>query len=79
MAAEQPAIVWWRHIDMPGATAEHAIVGPYTLIAFEFAATARSRWLCGREILLTNKRQLAHADSASLEDAKREAEAALHG
>lgn len=79
MAGQQPAIIWQRHIDMAGAAAEHAIVGPYTLIAFEFAATYRSRRQCGWEIVLPNKQQLAHGDSASLEDAKREAEAALRG
>jgi hypothetical protein len=77
MAVERPTITWQRHIDMAGAAAEHAIVGPYTLIACEFAATARSRRQCGWEIILSNKRQLAHGDSATLEDAKREAEAAL--
>jgi len=78
VVAGQPAIIWQRHIDMPGAIAEHAIVGPYTPIAFELAATSRSRRVCGWEILLTNKRQLAHGDSVSLEDAKREVDAALH-
>jgi hypothetical protein len=77
MAAQQPAIVWQRHINMAGGAAEHAVVGPYTLIAFEFAATLRSRRQCGWEIILSNKRQLAHGDSATLEDAKRGAEAAL--
>jgi hypothetical protein len=77
MAGQQPVIVWQRHIDMAGATAEHAIVGPYTLIAFEFAPTLRSRRQCGWEIVLSNKRQLTHGDSATLEDAKREVEAAL--
>jgi hypothetical protein len=79
MAARQSAIIWQRHIDVAGATAEHAVVGPYTLIAFEFAATSRSRRQCGWEIVLSNKRQLAHGDSATLEDAKREAETALRG
>jgi hypothetical protein len=62
---------------MAGAAAEHAISGPYTLTAFEFAATLRSRRQCGWEIVLSNKRQLAHGDSPTLEDAKREVEAAL--
>jgi FkbM family methyltransferase len=62
-----------------GATAEHAVVGPHTLIAFEFAATSRSRRQCGWEIVLSNKSPLAHGDSATLEDAKRDAEAALRG
>jgi hypothetical protein len=79
MAAQQSAIVWQRHIDVAGATAEHAVVGPHTLIAFEFAATSRSRRQCGWEIVLSNKRQLAHGNSATLEDAKLEAEAALQG
>lgn len=39
MGGQQLAIVWQRHIDTAGAAAEHAIVGPYTLIAFDFAAT----------------------------------------
>ena len=79
MAGQQPAIVWRRHMDMAGAAAEHAIAGPYTLIVFEFAATPRSRRQCGWEIVLSNKRQLVHGDSATLEDAKREAETALRG
>jgi hypothetical protein len=36
-----------------------------------------SRQQCGWEIVLSNKRQLAHGDSPTLEDAKQEAEAAL--
>jgi hypothetical protein len=79
MVAGQPAIVWQRHLDISGATAEHAIVGPSTLIAFEFAAASRSRRQCGWEILLTNKQQLAEGASATLDDAKREAEAVLPG
>jgi hypothetical protein len=39
--------------------------------------TLRSRQQCRREIVLSGKRQLARSDSATLEDAKREAEAAL--
>jgi hypothetical protein len=39
--------------------------------------TFRSRRQCGREIVSSNRRQLAHGDSATLEDAKREAEAPL--
>jgi hypothetical protein len=73
------AIIWQRHLDMPGAIAEHAVVGLYTLIAFEFAATSRSRRQCGWEIVLSNKRHLSHGESATLEDAKREAGAALPG
>jgi hypothetical protein len=39
--------------------------------------TLRSRREHGWEIVLSNKRQLARSDSATLEEAKREAEAAL--
>jgi hypothetical protein len=39
--------------------------------------TLRSRRQCGWEFVLSNRRQLAHGDSATLEHAKREAEAAL--
>ena len=41
------------------------------------SVTLRSRRQCGWKIALSNKRQLAHAHSAALENAKREAEAAL--
>jgi hypothetical protein len=39
--------------------------------------TLRARQQCGREIVLSNRRQLTRSDSATLEDARREAEAAL--
>ena len=34
MAAEHPAIIWQRHI-----VAEHAVLAPNMLVAFEFATT----------------------------------------
>jgi hypothetical protein len=39
--------------------------------------TLRSRRQCGWGIVQSDKRQLARSDNATLEDAKREAEAAL--
>ena len=43
MAAEHPAIIWQRHI-----VAEHAVLAPNMLVAFEFATTDGCRRMSGR-------------------------------